>query len=89
MCVVVQLYHSKSAGVKINQINFIFFINNRKDCNKSIVQSISFHDELSIENIMSKNGSRGEYLLKRVESIIIREVKLPENILLGEVCPNS
>ena len=28
MCVIVQLHHSKSVGVKINQMNFIIFINN-------------------------------------------------------------
>ena len=35
---------------------------------------------------MSNNRSRGECLLKRVESITTKEVKLPENVLLGEVC---
>ena len=37
---------------------------------KSIVQSISFHDELSIGNSMSKNRSRGECILEGVESIM-------------------
>ena len=37
ICVVIQLYHSKSIGVKRNQMNFIIFINNGKDCSKSIV----------------------------------------------------
>ena len=35
---------------------------------------------------MSENRSRGEYLLEGVESILIEGVKLPENVLLGEVC---
>jgi len=33
---------------------------------------------------MSKNGSGGEYLLEKVESIMTEGVKLPGNILLGE-----
>ena len=66
-------------------MNFIFFINNGKDYNKSIVQSISFHDELSIGNPISKNRSRDEYLLERVESITIRGVKLLGNVLSGKV----
>jgi len=33
-----------------------------------------------------EDGSRDEYLLKRVESIIIGEVKLPGNILPGKAC---
>jgi len=35
---------------------------------------------------MSENGSRGKYLLKRVESIIIGEIKLLENVLPDEAC---
>ena len=46
MYVVIQLYHSKSIGVKRNQMNFIIFINNGEDCSESIVQGISFHNEL-------------------------------------------
>ena len=34
---------------------------------------------------MSKNQSRGKYLLERVESIIIEGVKLLGNILLSEI----
>jgi len=67
-------------------MDFIFFIHNRKDCSESIVQNISFHDELSIRNPMSENGSEGECLLEKVESIMIEGVKLPGNILLGEAC---
>jgi len=52
MCAIIQLYCSESVGVKINQVNFIFFINNEKDYSKSIVQSISFHDELIIRNLI-------------------------------------
>jgi len=37
MCVIVQLHRSKSARVKGNWINFIFLVNNRKNCSKSIV----------------------------------------------------
>jgi len=72
--------------VKDNQINFVFFIYNVKDCNKSIVQSISFYNELSIKNLVHEDGSRDEYLLKRVESIIIGEIELLGNILPGKVC---
>jgi len=66
-------------------MNFISFINNRKDCSKSIVQSISFHNKLNIGNLMSKDGSRGKCFLERIESITTEGVKLPRNILLGEV----
>jgi len=37
MCITVQLYHSESAGVKGNWVNFIIFINNGEDCSESIV----------------------------------------------------
>jgi len=37
MCVIVQLYYSKSMEVKGHQINFIFFVTNKKDCSESIV----------------------------------------------------
>jgi len=41
---------------------------------------------LSIGNPISKDGSRGKYLLEKVESIMTEGVKLSRNILLGEVC---
>ena len=66
-------------------MNFIFFINNGKNYSESIVQSISFHNELSIRNLMSKDGSRGECSFERVESIMIEEVKLLRNILSDKV----
>jgi len=37
MCVIVQLCCSESAKVKDNWMNFIIFINNGKNCSKSIV----------------------------------------------------
>ena len=37
MCIIVQLHCSKSAIVKGNWMNFIFLVNNREDCSKSIV----------------------------------------------------
>jgi len=86
MYVIVQLYCGKSAGVKGNWMDFIFFINNGKNCSESIVQSIGFYKELSIGNLMSENRSRDECLLERVESIITGEVKLLGNVLLGEAC---
>ena len=65
-------------------MNFIFFIHNGKNCNESIVWNISFYNKLNIRNPVSENRSRGKYLLKRVESIMTREVKLLEDILSGE-----
>ena len=35
---------------------------------------------------MSKDRSRGECFLERVESISTGGVELPRNVLLGEVC---
>ena len=67
-------------------MNFIFSISNKNDCSKSIVQNISFHNELSIGNLVNESGSRDKCLLERVESITIGEVKLPENILPDKVC---
>ena len=86
MYVIVQLCYSESARVKGNWMNFIIFINNRKDCSESIVQSISFHNELSIENPMCENRCGSECFLERVESILTGGVKLPRNVLPGEVC---
>jgi len=69
-------------GVKGNQMKLI---NNGKDYSKSIVKSIGFYNKLSIENLMSKNRSRSECLLERVESIMIGGgVELSENVLLDK-----
>ena len=57
--------------VKGNWMDFIFFINNRKNCSESTVKSISFHDKLNIRNSMSEDRSRDECLLERIESITI------------------
>ena len=78
MCVIVQLCHSKSTRVKGNWMNFIIFVNNGEDCNKSIVQSIG--------NTMSEDRCEDKCFLERVESILTRGVKLLRNVLLGEVC---
>ena len=67
-------------------MDFIFFINNGKNCSESIVQNISFHDELSIGNLMSEDGSGGEYLLERIENITIGGVKLLRDVLSDEAC---
>ena len=67
-------------------MNFIFLINNGKDCSKSIVQSISFHDELSIGNPISENRSRGKCFLERIESIMTGGVKILKNVLPDETC---
>jgi len=67
-------------------MNFIIFVNNGEDCSESIVQSISFHNELSIKNPMSENRDGGECLLERVESIMTGGVELPGNILSDEAC---
>jgi len=67
-------------------MNFVFFIYNRKNCNKSIVQSISFHNKLSIRDPVHKDGSRDVCLLEKVEIITIERIKLPENILLDKIC---
>ena len=67
-------------------MNFIFFINNKKKCSESIVQSTSFLDELSIRNPMSKNRSGDECLFKKVESIIIEEVEILQNVHPDEAC---
>jgi len=37
ICVIVQLHHGKSMGVKGHQMNFIFLVNNKEDCSQSIV----------------------------------------------------
>ena len=83
--IVVQLHHGESTGVKGNWMNFIFIVNNRKNCSESIVQSISFHNKLSIRNPISKNRSGSKCFLERVESIMTGGVKLPRNVLLGEI----
>ena len=86
ICVIVQLCHSESARVKGNWMNFIIFVNNEEDCSESIVQGISFHDELNIGNPMSKDRSKGKYFLERVKSIYTGGVKLPRNVLPDETC---
>jgi len=82
--VVVQLHYSESARVKGNWMNFIIFVNNGEGCSESIVQGISFHNKLSIGNLISEDRCRDECFLKRVENILTRGVELPRNVLLGE-----
>ena len=84
ICIIIQLCCSESMEVKNNWMNFIFFFNNRNDCSKSIVQSISFYNELSIRNPINEDGSGSECLLERIESIMTGGVKLPRDVLLGE-----
>jgi len=86
MHVVVQLCYSESVGVKGHQMNFIFFITNRKNCSESIVQNISFHNELSIGNPMSEDESKHECFFERIKSIMTGGVKLLRDVLLGKVC---
>ena len=85
MYVIIQLYYGKSTRVKSDCMDFIFFIYNQKDCSKSIVQSICFHNKLSIRNLVYKDGSKGKYLHEGVESIMTREIKLLEKVFLGKV----
>ena len=65
-------------------MNFIIFINNREDCSESIVQSIGFHNELNIRNLMSEDKYKDKCFLERVESILIGEAELPRNVLPNE-----
>ena len=67
-------------------MNFIFFINNGKNCSESIVQSIGFHNKLNIRNLISEDRSRSKYPFERVENIMTKGVKLPENIFLDKAC---
>jgi len=67
-------------------MNFIFFVNNGKNCSESIVQSISFQDELSIRNPISKDEGGDKCFLERIESIITGGVKLLRNVLPGKAC---
>ena len=66
-------------------MNFIIFVNNGENCSESTVQGISFHDELSIGNPISKDRSRGKCFLEKVESISTERVELPRNVLLDEM----
>ena len=84
--IIIQLCYHESVGVKSNQINFIFFVNNWNNCSESIVWSISFHNELSIRNPISENESGSECFFERIKSIMIGEVKIPRNVFLGETC---
>jgi len=86
MYVVVQLHYSESARVKDNWMNFIIFVNNGEDCSENIVQGISFHNELSIGNPMSKDKCGDECFLERVKSILTGGVELSRNVLPDEAC---
>jgi len=63
MSVIVQLYYGESVEVKDNQMNFILFIHNRKNCSKSIVRDIIFHNKLSIRDLVYKDKSKDECFL--------------------------
>ena len=80
--VIIPLCYSEGVGVKSNWINFILFINNRKNHSKNIIKGISFHNKMSIRNLVHKNRSRDKCFFKKVESIITEEVKLLVDTLL-------
>jgi len=82
--IIIQLCHSESARVKNNWMNFIVFIHNKKNYSKSIVGGISFHNELSIGDLVHKNRYRDKYFLQEVESITTEGVKLPGDVLSDE-----
>ena len=84
--IIVQLCYSESKRVKDNWMNLIIFVNNGEDCSESIVRGISFHDELSIGNPMSKDKSRSKCFFEKVENILTKGVKLLRNVLLDETC---
>jgi len=75
--------------VKYNWINFIIFVYNWKNWKKSIVGGIYLHNELRIRNPVDKNECRGEYLLKWVENIIVKIIKLLRYILLSKTSNSS
>ena len=57
-----------------------------KICSENIVQSIGFHNELHIRNLMSEDQSGGKCFLERVKSISTGGVELPRNVLPSEAC---
>ena len=63
----------------------IVFIYNRKNCSESIVGGIQFYDKLSIKNLVYKDRSGDKCLLYEVESIMVKVVKLLENIVLDKI----
>jgi len=70
--------------VKCDQINFIF-IHNKKNCSKSIVRDICFHNELSIRDPVYKNRYKIKCLSEGVESITAGIIELLEDIFLSKV----
>ena len=70
--------------MKCDQINFIF-VHNRKNCSKSIVRDICFHNELSIRDLVYKNRCKSKCLLEGVESITAGIIELQEDFFLGKV----
>ena len=66
-------------------MNLIVFIHNRKNCSESIVGGIQFHNKLSIKNLVYKNRSGDEHLLYEVESIMVKVVKLLEDVFLDKI----
>jgi len=60
----VQFHRSKSPRVKDYKVNFIVFVYNRENCSKSIVRGTCFYNELSIRDLVNKNGHGGKCFLE-------------------------
>ena len=68
MSIIFQLCYGKSAGMKDNWMNFIFFIYNRKNYSESIVKDIGFHNELSIRDPVYRMGAKMNAFFKELKA---------------------
>ena len=64
MDIVVDIQSGKSPGVECNQVQLAIWCGNQKDSGESIVGSISFDCDLSVQDPMGKDRSCSESLFK-------------------------
>ena len=67
ICIVVEFYNLKYTGVECNKMYLIFFCHNWQYSYKSIIWDISFHNYLSVKDLVGKDWSRYECFFKDIE----------------------
>ena len=67
--IVVEFYSFECIEVKYNWVYLLFFHYNQEYSYKSIIQSIGFHNHLSIANLVDEDWSRNKYFLRILNAL--------------------
>src|SRR5882672_7063949 len=85
MDVVIEFRSGKSLGVECNRVQLAIWCGNQKDSGESIVGSISFNCDLSVQDPMGKDRSCSESLFKCFKGGMALIRKMPCGTLAGKM----